>query len=107
MPGNPALSVRPQKENKDCARALLSPETYVFCGSRALLILPGHYPTGIARGIRPFVDLLLTRRVERKKPPGWAALKLLILLGKSGCGGAQPTILAIGRTPDPQTRRLM
>ena len=37
----------------------------------------GYYPTGIARGFRPIVDLLLTRGGERKKPPVGAALKLL------------------------------
>lgn len=43
--------------------------TSVRCGFRAFLILGGHYPTEIARGIRPFVDLLLTRRCERKSRP--------------------------------------
>ncbi len=47
-------------------------------------IMPGHvilracYPADLAHGIRPFVDLLLTRGLERKKPPAREALKLLI-----------------------------
>jgi hypothetical protein len=43
----------------------------LFCGFRGFLILPGYYPTDLSRGIRPFVDLLLTRRVERKKAALW------------------------------------
>jgi hypothetical protein len=57
------------------------------CGFRAFLILPCHYPTDLTRRFRPFVDLLLTRGLERKKPPLRAALKLLIYLGNFGCGG--------------------
>ena len=78
-----------------------------FGGFRAVCVLHGYYPADFARGFRPFVDLLLTRRWERKKPPRRAAANVLICIVKTGCGGAQPTILAIGRTPDPQTRRLM
>lgn len=59
----------------------------LFCGFRAVLILPGYYPTGIARGIRPFVDLLLTRRSDSKKPRWMAGRKTLICIVKSGCGG--------------------
>ncbi len=32
----------------------------------------------VARGFGPFVDLLLTRRLDSKKPPAREALKLLI-----------------------------
>lgn len=39
-----------------------------FCGFRALLIPSGYYPTDLARSFGPFVDLLLTCRMERKKP---------------------------------------
>ena len=49
-----------------------------FCGFRAFLVQPGYYPTDLARGIRPFVDLLLTRGGERKKPRGEAGRKALI-----------------------------
>jgi hypothetical protein len=42
----------------------------VRCGFRAFLILRAYYPTDLARGFGPFVDLLLTRAFERKKPPG-------------------------------------
>ena len=41
-------------------------------------------PSG--RNLTRFVDLLLTWNFERKKPPLWAALKLLIYLGNFGCG---------------------
>jgi hypothetical protein len=57
------------------------------CGFGAVLIRRGHYPTGIARCFRPFVDLLLTRRAERKKSPQRAALKRLFSLQDFGCGG--------------------
>jgi hypothetical protein len=50
----------------------------LFRGFRAFLILPTYYPADFARGFGPFVDLLLTRRGARKKPPVGAALKLLI-----------------------------
>jgi hypothetical protein len=50
----------------------------VRCGFRALLLLPGHYPADLARGFGPFVDLLLTRRVERKKPHQMAGRMSLI-----------------------------
>ena len=59
----------------------------LFCGFRAFLILRGHYPPVFARGIHPFVDLLLTRRWERKRPPLGAALERLFSLYKTGCGG--------------------
>lgn len=42
--------------------------TAVCCGFRALRFLPAYHPTDLARGIRPFVDLLLTRREDSKKP---------------------------------------
>ena len=58
-----------------------------FCSFGAFLILRGYYPSDLARRFRPFVDLLLTRGGERKKPPMWAALKRLIYLGIFGCGG--------------------
>ena len=57
------------------------------CGFRAFLILLAPYPTGIARRFCPFVDLLLTRGEERKKPPLGAALRRLICIGIFGCGG--------------------
>jgi len=38
----------------------------------------GYYPADLARCFRPFVDLLLTRGLERKKPPLGAALKHLM-----------------------------
>lgn len=57
------------------------------CGFRASPILPCYYPADFARGFGPFVDLLLTRAEERKKPPVGAALKLLIYVGNFGCGG--------------------
>lgn len=41
----------------------------------------------LARGIHPFVDLLLTRREERKKPHQVAGRMSLMLLGDFGCGG--------------------
>jgi hypothetical protein len=50
------------------------------CGFRAVLFLRGYYPTDLTRGIRPFVDLLLTRRWECEKPPLRAVLKILFLL---------------------------
>jgi hypothetical protein len=59
----------------------------VGCGFRAFLILPAHYPTDLARSFGPFVDLLLTRVGERKKPPLGAAANLLSSLSKTGCGG--------------------
>ena len=58
-----------------------------FCSFRAFLILWAYYLTGIARGFRPFVDLLLTRCWESKKPPVGAARKMLIYLDFFGCGG--------------------
>lgn len=60
---------------------------HTFCGFRAFLSLPAYYPTGIARGIRPFVDLLLTRAVERRKPRLAAGRMCLISLLDFGCGG--------------------
>lgn len=51
---------------------------HTFCGFRAFLSLPAYYPTGIARGIRPFVDLLLTRRSDSKKPHQMEGRKALI-----------------------------
>jgi hypothetical protein len=41
------------------------------------------------RSLPCFVDLLLTWDIERKKPPVGAALKPLIWIGKTGCGGLQ------------------
>ncbi len=48
------------------------------CGFRASPILPCYYPADLARRIRPFVDLLLTRRGDSKKLPGGAARNVLI-----------------------------
>lgn len=76
----------------------------VVCGFGAFLILPGYYPTVFARGFGPFVDLLLTRGEERKKPHHLAGRMSLILLLETGCGGTQPTILAIGRAANPEAR---
>lgn len=59
----------------------------VFCGFRALRVLSASFPPDLARGIRPFVDLLLTRRGERKKPPGRTARNVLICNANFGCGG--------------------
>ncbi len=58
-----------------------------FCGFRAVRVMPAPYPTGIARGFGPFVDLLLTRAEQCKEPPLGAAINLLRLLYKTGCGG--------------------
>ncbi|WP_203232283.1 hypothetical protein, partial [Gemmobacter caeruleus] len=58
-----------------------------FCGFRALLILPDPYPTDLARGFRPFVDLLLTRSSDSKKPRWMAGRMWLITLRDFGCGG--------------------
>ena len=52
--------------------------TFARCGFRPFSILPAYYPTDLARCFRPFVDLLLTRGLERKKPPEREAHKLLI-----------------------------
>lgn len=49
--------------------------TSARCGFSAFLIRPAYYPTDLARCFGPFVDLLLTRGLERKKPPVRAALK--------------------------------
>jgi hypothetical protein len=46
----------------------------LFCGFRGFLILPASYPTDLARGFGPFVDLLLTRREDSKKPRCLAGL---------------------------------
>ena len=40
----------------------------LFCGFRACLILAGYYPADLARGIRPFVDLLLTWTAGNRIP---------------------------------------
>ena len=66
----------------------------VGCGFRAFLNLPAYYPADVARCFGPFVDLLLTRVVERKKPPMRVAANVLILFIKTGCGGLQPSQLA-------------
>lgn len=58
-----------------------------LCGFRAFRVLRAYYPADLVRGIRPFVDLLLTRVGERKKPPGRAARNVLICNGNFGCGG--------------------
>jgi hypothetical protein len=55
------LLARSEKERLSCQTL----STAVF----ALLILSGHYPAVFARGFRPFVDLLLTRGLERKRRP--------------------------------------
>lgn len=59
----------------------------VCCGFRALLILPAYYPADLARCFRPFVDLLLTRRLDSKRPHQMAGRKALITLLYFGCGG--------------------
>jgi hypothetical protein len=59
----------------------------VGCGFRAFLILPAYDPADLARGIRPFVDLLLTRRWDSKKPHQMAGRKALIQREYFGCGG--------------------
>ena len=51
-----------------------------FCSFRAVCVQPGHYPADLARRFRPFVDLLLTRRLDSKKPRLVAGRKALILL---------------------------
>jgi len=58
-----------------------------FCGFRAFLILLGYYPPDLARSFGPFVDLLLTRAGERKKPRLVAGRMCLITLQDFGCGG--------------------
>jgi hypothetical protein len=50
----------------------------VDSGFRAVCVQPGHYPADLARRFGPFVDLLLTRSLERKKPPGGAARNVLM-----------------------------
>ena len=50
----------------------------LWCGFRAFGVLLAPYPADFARGFGPFVDLLLTWKIQRKKPPGRAAIKLLI-----------------------------
>jgi hypothetical protein len=50
------------------------------------LILLAYYPTGIARGFGPFVDLLLTRGLDSKKPHQMVGRKALILRQDFGCG---------------------
>ena len=60
------------------------------CGFRAFHVLRGYYPAGIARRFRPFVDLLLTRRLDSKKPRGEAGHKRLILIQDFGCGSLTP-----------------
>ncbi|NGQ92448.1 hypothetical protein G5V65_16250 [Rhodobacter sp. HX-7-19] len=57
------------------------------CGLRAFLILPTYYPADFARGFGPFVDLLLTRRGDSKKPRGEAGRKALFSFVETGCGG--------------------
>ena len=57
------------------------------CGFRAFLILLGYYPSDLARRFRPFVVLLLTRRLHSKRPRGEARRKALIMLEDFGCGG--------------------
>lgn len=59
----------------------------VGCGFRAFLNLPAYYPADVARCFGPFVDLLLTRAEQCKEPPLGAAINLLRLLYKTGCGG--------------------
>ena len=59
----------------------------LFCGFRAFLILLVYYPADLARCFRPFVDLLLTRRGDSKKPRCLAGRKALISLIDFGCGG--------------------
>jgi hypothetical protein len=59
----------------------------LFCGFRAVCVLRGYYPPDLARSFRPFVDLLLTRGLERKKPPCGAAANLLRSFIDLGCGG--------------------
>jgi hypothetical protein len=49
-----------------------------FRASGAVLIRFACYPSDLARRFRPFVDLLLTCRGQRKKPPGREAIKLLM-----------------------------
>ncbi|WP_395543813.1 hypothetical protein, partial [Neotabrizicola sp. sgz301269] len=58
----------------------------LFCGFRAFLSLPAYYLTGITRRFRPFVDLLLTRRLDSKKPRWMAGRKALICIVLFGCG---------------------
>ncbi len=58
-----------------------------FCGFRSFPSRSAPYPTEIARGFRPFVDLLLTRAWERKNPPLRAAGNALITLYKTGFWG--------------------
>jgi hypothetical protein len=41
-----------------------------FCGFRVFLILLRYYPADLARGFGLFVDLLLTRGLDSKKPRG-------------------------------------
>ena len=45
------------------------------------------YPTGITRGFRLFVDILLTRRVDSKKPRWMAGRMSLMTFRETGCGG--------------------
>jgi hypothetical protein len=71
-------------------------------------VLLASYPTGIARCFRPFVDLLLTRREDSKKPHHLAGRKALIRIAKFGCGGRMPTMVAFqrkGLTSGRQTDR--
>jgi hypothetical protein len=49
-------------------------------GFRAFLMLLGYYPAVFARCFRPFVDLLLTRRSDSKKPHLVAWRKALMFL---------------------------
>lgn len=59
----------------------------LFCGFSAFLLLRAYYPADLARGFRPFVDLLLTWALDSKKPRDEAGRMFLIKLGNFGCGG--------------------
>jgi hypothetical protein len=58
-----------------------------FCGFGALRVLSAPYPAGIARSFGPFVDLLLTCRLDSKKPHQMAGRMFLITQKDFGCGG--------------------
>jgi hypothetical protein len=86
-----AVKVRPRitrryaegiyRYGKGCFRSI-----HTLCGFRAVCVLRAYYPTGIARGFGPFVDLLLTRGLDSKKPRWLAGRKALMLLEDFGCG---------------------
>ena len=65
----PERSLGHDPELRNGLRPLHLLSNTLLCGFRAVCALRAYYPTDLARGIRPFVDLLLTRLEDSKKRP--------------------------------------